>query len=450
MSIAVAAATAAIVLVVAFSVVPRVLLAVQKKGLDERWTAAVGPPAEVFERVIPHGASSSALRLDRAAAAFGIDLAPGDESDRAPRTAPPLAKNPELGSWCAAVTAASGGSEIPVPDSVQAILEERNDALIEIIAGLTDGEPVVWELDSAMGGGGRVPSPTQLLKLHRWLAAAEAHSRNRGDEQRAAACLEASWWLNQESLRRPERDLRQAGYSALELVLAMVRAVPSSPANETWLARLDVLDPVGQLGGWVLVEATSLPASTARGTLRDDGGLWPLVLSLTVDPARRWLLTSASESLRVGTESQAGAGFLTVDPDLRYVEAHHRIPRWNRVARAALPNPWHEWPRAARARLAAELTAEVLWFESATGEQIDELVAQMPARRPSAVPGAFWAWTAEPEGFRVRLDHEAELFTESRRLFDPPLEHLFDSTPPPPEPTDAVGAAPDAVPTEEG
>ena len=79
-SLAVAAATVAIVLVVAVSVVPAVLFALQKKGLDQRWAASVGTPAEVFERVIPHGASSSALRLDRAAAAFGIDLTPGDDS----------------------------------------------------------------------------------------------------------------------------------------------------------------------------------------------------------------------------------------------------------------------------------------------------------------------------------------------------------------------------------
>ena len=448
MSVAVAAAAVAVVLAAAVWVVTTLLFAIQKKGLDERWTATVGAPAEIFERVTPHGTNSSALRLDRAAAAFGIDLTSGADSDRISRTTPPLANNPELGSWCDAMTTASGGSEVPIPKAVQAILENRTDALTEIIASVTDGEPIVWELESATGGGGRVPSPGQLVKLHRWLAAAAVHSWHRGDDHRASACLDASWWINQESLRRPERDMRLAGYSVLELELATVRTVNPSLAIETWRARLDELDPVERLGGWVLIEAYSLPASTMRGTLRDEGGLWPLVLSLTVDPARRYLLTSASESLRVGTESQAAAGFTTVDPDLRYVEAHHRIPRWNRVARDALPNPWHEWPKAARARLTAELTAAVLWVESATGEQINELVAQLPVRRPSSVPGALWAWTAEPGGLRVRLVHEAELSTEIRHLWDPPLEHLV--TPFPPEATDAVDPAPDAAPTEEG
>jgi len=50
-SLAVAAATVAIVLVVAVSVVPAVLLALQKKGLDQRWAASVGTPAEVFVAV---------------------------------------------------------------------------------------------------------------------------------------------------------------------------------------------------------------------------------------------------------------------------------------------------------------------------------------------------------------------------------------------------------------
>jgi len=448
-SVAVAAATVAVVLVVAASVVPRVLVAFQRKGLDQRWTATVGAPAEILARVVPHGASTSALRLDRAAAAFGIDLAPGDGSDRLPGTAAPLARNPELGSWCDAIIAGVGTPGPPVPEAVQTILEEQTDALTEIIASLTDAEPVVWELEGAMGGGRRVPSPGQLLKLHRWLAAAAADSRQLGDEPRASACLEASWRLDQASLRRPERGLRLAGYSAAELGLAVVRTASSPPESGAWPARLDGFDPVGELGGWVLIEAYSLPATTERGTLRDGGGFWPLVLSLTVDPARRWLLIPASESLRVGTESQAGAGFATVDPDLRYVEAHHRIPRWNRVARAALPDPWHEWPRAARARLAAELTAEVLWFGSATTEQTDELVARLPVHRPSSVPDAFWGWTAEPDGIRVRLGHEAALPIENRRLFNPPLEHLFQPTPVPPESADTAGAAPDAVPAEE-
>lgn len=450
LSVVVAVATVAVVLVAAVSIVPRIFLAFEKKGLDQRWTASVGAPAEILERVIPHGTSSSALRLDRAAAAFGIDLASGTGSDRTPRTTPQLANNPELGPWCNAVTSGSGESEIPVPESVQAILEERKDALTEIVASLTGDEPVTWELEGAMGGGGRVPLPGQLIKLHRWLAAAAVHSWHQGDEHRASSCLEASWWLDQESLRRPERDLRLAGYSALELELAVLRVVSSSSATESWLARIDELDPVEKLGGWVLIEAYSLPTSTARGTLRDAGGLWPLVLSLTVDPARRWLLTSASESLRVGVESQAAAGLTTADPDLRYVEGHHRIPRWNRVARAALPNPWHEWSRASRAELAAELTAEVLRIESATRERIDELVAQLPVSRPSSVRDATWAWTAEPEGIRVRLDHEGELSTEGRRLVDPPLEHFFPSNRFPPEPADAAAPSPDAVPTGEG
>ena len=444
LSLAVASATVAVLLVVAGSVVPRVLSEIQQNRLDKRWTESVAAPAEIFERVTPRGSSMSALRLVRAAAAFGIDLVPVPDLDRMPETAPPLTLNPELGLWCDEVMTGSGGSEGPVPDTVLTTLESRNDALNEIIASLTDDERVVWELQSARGGGSRVPSPGQLLKLHRWLAAAAADGSDRGDENRALASLEASWRLNQESLRRPEREMRLAGYSVLELELAILRAMSRSVTTEIWQSRLDGLDPVEELGGWVLIEAYSLPASTKRGTLMEEDGFWALALSLTVDPARRWLLMSAAESLQVGTASQAAADLATVDPDLQYVDAHHRIPRWNRVARAALPNPWHEWLSAARAGLAVELAAEVLRFESATAEQIDEFVAQLPQRRPSRVSGAFWVWTA----LRIRLVIDGEPSSQSRRLSIPPIEHVFEPIRFPSENTDVVDVAADAVPSE--
>ena len=100
LSLAVASATVAVLLVVAGSVVPRVLSEIQQNRLDKRWTESVAAPAEIFERVTPRGSSMSALRLVRAAAAFGIDLVPVPDLDRMPETAPPLTLNPELGLWC--------------------------------------------------------------------------------------------------------------------------------------------------------------------------------------------------------------------------------------------------------------------------------------------------------------------------------------------------------------
>jgi len=448
LGIAAASATVAVILVVAGSVAPRVLSAFQQKRLDERWTESVAAPAEIFEWVTPRGSSMSALRLIRAAAAFGIELVPVSARDRTTETVPPLALNPELDSWCTAVMTGSGGPVGPVPEAVLTTLGSREGALTEIIASLTDDERVVWELPSAMGGGSRVPSPGQLLKLHRWLAAAAVASSDRGDEHWALAALEASWRLNQESLRRPETEMRLAGYSVLELELAILRTMSRSVATETWQARLDGLDPLAKLDGWVLIEAYSLPASTKRGTLFEENGLWPLVLSLTVDPARRWLLMSASESLRVGIASLAPADLTTFDPDLRYVDAYNRIPRWNRVARAALPNPWYEWPSAARAGLAVELSAEVLHVEAATSEQIDELVTQPPRRRPSRVPGAIWKWTAEPEGLRVRLVVEGEPSSHGGRLSNPPLQHVFEPILFPSGDVDAASVVPEADTSE--
>lgn len=444
LSVAVASATVAVLLVVAGSVVPRVLSTFQQNRLDKRWTKSVAAPAEIFERVTPRGSNMSALRLVRATAAFGIDLVPVSDPDRTTEKVPTLAVNPELDSWCAAVMTGSGGPAGPVPDTVLTTLRSREGALTEIIASLTDDERLVWELPSEMGAGSRVPSPGQLLKLHRWLAAAAVASSDRGDEHWALAALEASWRLNQESLRRPESEMRLAAYSTLELELAILRTMSRSVATETWRARVDGLDPVAKLDGWVLIEAYSLPASTKRGTLLEGNGPWSLALSLTVDPARRWLLMSASESLRVGIASLAAVDLTTLDPDLRYVDSHHRIPRWNRLARAALPNPWPEWLTAARAGLAVELAAEVLRFESLTAEQVDELVAQMPRRRPSKAPGAFWMWTAEPEGVRIRLVIEGEPSSHSSRLWNPPLEHVFESIPSPSENTDVVSVVPDA------
>jgi hypothetical protein len=416
--------TAALLLVLVGSLALRLLLPLPQKRLDSRWAELVADPAAVLDRFVPRGSSSGALRLVRAARAFGIELLPTAATNRSVDVASTPARSSELGSWCDAVLTGSGRPASPIPDAVRSVLDERASALDEIIATLTADEPITWELQSAMGGGSGAPSPGPLVELHRWLAAAAADRADRGDPAAASAALEASWRLNQESLQRPERGLRLAGYSILELDLAILRTMPRGVTDSLWVGRLDELDPVAKLDEWVLVEAYSLPASTRRGTVLDDDGVWAPILSLAVDPARRWLLMPASESLRASAASLSVADLATLDPDLEFVDGHHRIPRWNRLARAALPNPWHEWSSAARASLAGQLTAEVLDVESLGGEGLAELLATLPQRRESRVPGAFWMWTAEPEGLTIRLDVEVDPSIAGGLLSSPPLVHV--------------------------
>ena len=420
----IALATTAVLLVVIGSLALSLLSPLPQKRLDRRWAQSVADPAAVLDRIAPRGPSSSALRLVRAAGAIGIDLVPSaatnwpvDEISRAVQSS-------ELGSWCAAVMSGPEGAAVPIPDAVRASLGERTGALIEIITILTADETIAWELRNAMGGGAGVPTPGQLVELHCWLAATAADSATWGDLPMALTAIEASWRLNQTALGRPERELRIAGYSILELNLAILRTMPDAVATAIWMERLKRLDPVAKLGDWVLVEAYSLPASSKRGTILEEDGPWSLILSLAADPPRRWLLMSASESLRVGTASLSEADLRTFDPNLRYVDAHHRIPRWNQVARAQLPNPWHEWLSAARANLAIQFSAEVLHIESLQGEELGEFFATLPQRRRSRMPGAFWLWEGESGSLRIRLDVEVGPSSSRGRVSKPTLVHV--------------------------
>lgn len=420
----VAAVAAAVLLALVGLISIGLLNVLQQKRLDDRWTETVAAPTEVIARVAPHGPSPSAVQLVRAAADFGIDLLPISVASRSATQAPRLVQGVELKSWCDSVVSGAEGPLNPVPAEVRAALAERADALAEVIAILSAGEPISWELEHATGGGSGVPAPSQLLELHRWLAAAAVDGTQQNDPVRGSAALEASWQLNQESLLRPERELRIAAYSVLELDLAILRRVPLSVDGPAWLERLHQMDPVAKLDEWVLLDAYSLPSVTKRGTVLDGEGLWPLIGSLAVDPARRWLLMSASESLRVGTASVSAADIPSLDPDLKFVDSHHRIPRWDRLARSALPNPWPEWLSAGRAGLAVHMAAEVLRIEALSEEEFDELFSSLPQRRASRVPGALWMWTAEDEDLRIRLEIEEEPTIHTIQLSSPPLTHL--------------------------
>ena len=420
----VALATTAVVLVVIGSLALSLLSPLPQKRLDRRWAQSVADPPAVLDRIVPRGPSSSALRLVRAAGAIGIELVPSAATNWSVDDVSRAVHSSELGSWCFAVMSGPEGAAVPIPDAVRTSLEDRAGPLIEIITILTADETIAWELQNAMGGGAGVPTPGQLVELHRWLTATAADSATRGDLPMALTALEASWRLNQTTLGRPERELRIAGYSILELNLAILRTMSGSVATAIWMERLRRLDPVGKLGDWVLVEAYSLPASSKRGTVLEEDGPWSLVLSLAADPPRRWLLMSASESLRVGTASLSVADLRTFDPDLRYVDAHHRIPRWNRVARAELPNPWHEWLSAARADLAIQLSAEVLHIRSLQGEELGEFFATLPQRRRSRMPGAFWLLEGDSGSLRIWLDVEAGPSSSRGRVPHPTLVHV--------------------------
>jgi hypothetical protein len=425
-SVVAAGAAAAVLLALVGALVFTILTKLGQKRLDRLWTDAVGPPAVILDRVAPRGQSQSAMQLVRAAGAFGVELVPDPGSDNLTETPALRQVGSELRAWCDAVMTRSAGSVIPVPDKVRSTLDERADAMSALIAALTGDVPILWQLEGAMGGGAGIPAPGRLTDLHRWLAAAAVAGFDRGDLSTASAAMEASWRLNQATLARPEPELRLAAYSVLELELAVLRSMSRSVDAETWATRLDELEPVKRLEEWVLVEAYSLPASTKQGTILDDEGVWPTALSLAVGPARKWLLASASESLCVSIATLSPADLVRLDPDLRFIDAHHRIPRWNGLARDALPNPWSEWLIAARAGLAVELASEAMRLETMNVEQLDELLTTLPRRAPSRVPGAIWTWAAEADGLRIRLAVEASRTPHNGVLWQPPLEHLFE------------------------
>jgi hypothetical protein len=97
------------------------------------------------------------------------------------------------------------------------------------------------------------------------------------------------------------------------------------------------------------------------------------------------------------------------DPERFRAEEGQRIPRWNVLGRELLPNFFETYVRAAGHDLDVELTLQLLAARERLAAHGRDGLADLPARRPSAVRGFTWVYELGAAALTIRADHPRPL-----------------------------------------
>ncbi|HEV7766213.1 MAG TPA: hypothetical protein VGQ76_14505 [Thermoanaerobaculia bacterium] len=307
---------------------------------EEQWPAGLGTLASVEGRFPPVQTNDSAKRLIAFAAPLGISFAQ-------PSSGKPDPMNGLIGDYVKAEhERADGTIALPSP-SIVAHLAAHSAEIDALRDHLLRGETIEWDLDVSKGHDAPMPNLLAHMKIVRVLTA-RALVKARENDVGAWDDLHAAWRLSRSLEARPELISRLIVLSMDRTVNAAAWKLP--PANAPWLEELQKSDPRRLLLAAHQNEAWSMWRHGIPGGVSGVIGR----------PYIRWVAVDMVRRQRVMAEEIAAMTTCGVDGNAFSQRHFEDIPRWNFIARIAMPSIGNAWQRAFRAVAEREATANAM------------------------------------------------------------------------------------------
>ncbi len=322
--------------------------------------------------------NSAALQLETAAAELGVALAPLQSPHRVQPDSETAAALAEV-----ADTFVNPRRPSPWPNAARYVAWHTSASrqVDDLVAVALRGDLPRWQIDADrptppdvdLGG---MLQLQHILLSEAWIAIVEHRSRA------ASRLLHASWRINESLLGSPELVVQETAMTVLEDLLPMLRLAPDpSPVSERQLASVD---PVAGVRGAYLFEARRSRHRAQRMQWGRQRQLRFIVQPFAV------LATMPQETAVVDAVTRLDpAQVATFDGGAFAADLDRLIPRWNALARRAMPSSWQSWPRSVHAALALDLTRHTLDVRRRVrdgGGGIDG----SPAAWPDPVTGGTW------------------------------------------------------------
>lgn len=349
---------ALVVLIVLWSVLGRLVAWRFEVHAEQAWARALEPMG-VFEKRFPKAPTSeAAIELNELAGRLGIEMLP------APSGAPPKLDPVfnTLGAWAAGIEKQAGDQPQAPPKEVADFLSAHASDIEAIVAHLRGGGPIVWETDLGQHFYAPLPRLYSQRDLQSVLLDWALDAGAKDDVGKAAEALDASWKLNQGTRDRVELISVFVAYAVKRREFGTLRNLGGLP--EEWQRRVVEDDPRALFLRSLQADAYKF----ARGmkyagfSLLGKGEVQTPFTRYVDRPlsAPYFRLCGADYSARLARV----AGELRQQPcgtDLAELndKALAAIPRWNFVARIAMPSLLG-WRSAVSTALSAELTQQVL------------------------------------------------------------------------------------------
>ncbi len=390
---------ALVVLVVLASLVLRGVLPHLEDGRIRRQAKlleGVSLPAPTDHR-IPRNAA--ALQLETAAAELGVALAPLQSPHRV-----------QPDSETAAVLAQVADAFVnprrpsPWPNAARYVAWHTSASrqVDDLVAVALQGDLPRWQIDADRPSRpdvdlGGMLQLQHILLSETWIAIVEHRPRA------VSRLLHASWRINEPLLASPELAAQETAATILEDLLSMLRLAPDPTLlSERQLASVD---PVAGVRGAYLFEARRLRHRAQTMLWGRQRQLRFMVQPFAVVAAmpQETAVVAAVKRLE---PAQAGA----FDEGAFAADLDRLIPRWNALARRAMPSSWQSWPRSVHAALALDLTRHTLEVRRRIRDGDGGGIDGWPDAWPDPVTGG--RWVCRTAGRHVVIALEPNPFPE--------------------------------------
>jgi len=304
---------------------------------------------------------------------------------------------------------------LPLPSSeLAAGISQRLDALDDIVQLLTGGTSPRWDCDITLGPDAPRPQIAGHQSLQRLLTVAAVTRLSRGEAQDAQSILEASWQLNQQLLQRPELDCLLAGLLGLKLQMALTRRVDPDPV---WLPRFEQLDLIESLRTTVATAAYTSEAFPPRCVVLPENRSWSWLQHLVNPLARPFdhlAMTDLAHTLAQALDQLAESDVKEFERGEFFAQLQESMPRWNRLARRALPELGSVWLRIQRTRLDIELSMRVLQARELFTRIDAEGIPELAGVEPALIEGLSWRYTPAGRALKISLEPVQVAWPEER------------------------------------
>jgi hypothetical protein len=363
----------------------------REKAVRAKWAQA-GRPLETFVATIPETKpNATAEALEDAANRLGLERAKKKE----PWTAIALPLTDYLNSELE-----KDGPPVSAPPEVlAAFLRDQAPLITKARTALLEGPPPVWVERNKRLYESPLPNLLQIISLEKILAADALAALSRGDREAAMADLEAGWRLGDALGARPELISSLVTIGSLRYPVAVLRRVDG--AGPAWRARLVAYSPRDCVARSYEFETAAMLELGDMGSSGGPPTLLRRVGDLLGRPYLRLSFAGAADTVLEMVRIAEAAGPCPEGLGPKMVEAIGAIPKWNVLAKIAVPNINPSWGRAYRFQLDLELTEKILILKEARDKNGGAWPEAVPDIESSACPNGAWSYTRSPD--RVTL-----------------------------------------------
>lgn len=396
---------ALVVLIVLWSVLGRLVAWRFEVHAERAWAQAL-EPMSAFEKRFPKAPNSeAAVKLDELARRLGIEMLPPPSGAR-PNPAPVFTT---LGAWVSGIEKQAGDEPQAPPKEVADFLSAHASDIEVIVAHLRGGGPIVWETDLSQHFSAPIPRLFSQRNLQHALLSWALAAGAKGDAEKAAEAVDASWKLNQGTRDRAELISVLVSYAIKRMEFGTLRNLRGLP--EGWQRRVVEEDPRAFFLRGLQADAYSFARAMKFGG-------FPLLgdVRRTQTPYARYVDRPLSAPYSRLCGANYSAHMASVVAELRKQpcgtditalsdRALANIPGWNVLGREAMPG-LGGWGMLVSTALSAELTQQVLDARSLRASKGGGAWPKEKTTTASATcPGSTWVRERAEDGrLTIALD----------------------------------------------